>query len=218
MAIPVMIPTIPASRSNLRVRPCALMMSSFPMRESPLGPSPKYLQDCGQMRRIPGDERERGGLGNRLRLKPLRPEVARHHQFGNIREKGSRPVTHPTKLVLSARLLGLTHPRLYNVSTVLAGSGLIEQANRALERGGTQVHVALRRAEILVPGELSVRHLSDSVLGDCADADAREAPRPAGSSSGHTATSNTASVVFFCFVQLGTSRRTDEAIPRLIEA
>jgi hypothetical protein len=27
-------------------------------------PSPKCLQDCGRTQRIPGDARERGGLGN----------------------------------------------------------------------------------------------------------------------------------------------------------
>ena len=37
LPIPVMIPTIPVSRSNLRLRPCAIMRSSFPMRECPFG-------------------------------------------------------------------------------------------------------------------------------------------------------------------------------------
>jgi len=32
--------------------------------------------------------------------------------------------------------------------------GLIEQPNRAVERGGTRVHVPLRRGQVLMPGQL----------------------------------------------------------------
>jgi hypothetical protein len=35
VAIPVMIQTMPVSRSNLRVRPCVIMRRSFQMREFP---------------------------------------------------------------------------------------------------------------------------------------------------------------------------------------
>jgi hypothetical protein len=40
------------------------------------------------MQRIPGDERERGSLGNRLRVKPLCPEVARHQPVRKTRSIG----------------------------------------------------------------------------------------------------------------------------------
>ena len=45
----------------------------------------------GSMQGIPGDERERGSIGNRLRIKPLCPAVARHHQLRNTRLQGSIP-------------------------------------------------------------------------------------------------------------------------------
>jgi hypothetical protein len=54
--------------------------------------SPKCLQNCGRIQRIPEDGRERGGLGNLLKLKPLRPEVARHQPVGKSLKKGSSPV------------------------------------------------------------------------------------------------------------------------------
>ena len=42
--------------------------------------------------------------------------------------------------------------RRQQVSTIFPGRSTIEESNGALDRGRTQVHVALRGAEILMPG------------------------------------------------------------------
>src|SRR5579864_5571133 len=50
--------------------------------------------------RISEDERERGSIGNRLRVKPLCPEVAHHHQLRNTRLQGSTPAASKSPIYL----------------------------------------------------------------------------------------------------------------------
>ena len=46
-----------------------------------LDPSPQCLQDAGEIQRIRGEAGASPGTANCVRIKPLAPEVARHHQL-----------------------------------------------------------------------------------------------------------------------------------------
>src|SRR4051812_22328227 len=54
----------------------------------------------------------------------------------------------------TASLYRLRDRRLHNVSTAAGRRRLLEQVNSAPDRRGTQMHVALRRADVLMPRQL----------------------------------------------------------------
>ena len=66
---------------------------------------------------------------------------------------GSSPVDPANYRLLVQRLAVFTLGRLQHVSTPEGKPGVIEQADGAFDRRGTQVHVPLRRDQILMPGE-----------------------------------------------------------------
>ena len=74
--------------------------------------------------------------------------------MGFTPREGSIPSSGTTYVFLRIRLLIFAIARCQNISTKIFAIGPIEQPNRALDRRGTEMHVALRRREILVAREL----------------------------------------------------------------
>ncbi len=71
-----------------------------------------------------------------------------------LSDAGSTPAASTTYLLLGQHVSDRALPRLQHISNMGDGCGVIQQPNRPLNRRRAQVHVALRRGEVLVPRQV----------------------------------------------------------------
>ena len=71
----------------------------------------------------------------------------------NLRVDGSIPSRLTTYLLLPVQLTHSEYRRLHYFSTNSPGCGLLEEIDRTPCRRGSEVHVALRRADVLMSGQ-----------------------------------------------------------------